>query len=98
AFSTLRESNLVSLEEAVRKMTTLPAERLKLERRGRLAPGQFADVVVFDPSSVRDRATFESPHEYSEGIHHVLVNGSVVVNNGVPTGIRPGRVIRSSGD
>ena len=65
-------------------MTTLPAERLKLERRGRLAPGQFADVVVFDPYSVRDRATFESPHEYSEGIHHVLVNGSMVVNNGVP--------------
>jgi N-acyl-D-amino-acid deacylase len=96
--SMVRETKLVSLEEAIRKMTTLPAERLKLERRGRLAPGQFADVVVFDPYSVRDRATFESPHEYSEGIHHVLVNGSVVVNNGVPTGIRPGRVIRSSGD
>ncbi|HIN14956.1 MAG TPA: D-aminoacylase, partial [Dehalococcoidia bacterium] len=84
--SMVRETKLVSLEEAIRKMTTLPAERLKLVRRGRLSPGQFADVVVFDPSRVGDRATFESPHEYSEGIHHVRVNGSVVVNNGVPTG------------
>tara|TARA_B100000745_G_scaffold189533_1_gene124462 strand:- start:207 stop:494 length:288 start_codon:yes stop_codon:yes gene_type:complete len=92
----VRETNLVSLEEAIRKMTSLPAERLKLTRRGRLSPGQFADVVVFDSNEVRDVATFESPHEYSEGINHVLVNGTVVVSDGKSTGKRPGRVLRSS--
>lgn len=94
--SMVRETNLVSLEEAIRKMTSLPAERLKLTRRGRLSPGQFADVVVFDSNEVRDVATFESPHEYSEGINHVLVNGTVVVSDGKSTGKRPGRVLRSS--
>jgi N-acyl-D-amino-acid deacylase len=91
----VRETSLVSLEEAIRKMTTLPAERLSLTRRGRLAPGYFADVVVFDAAEVRDVATFESPHEYAEGIEQVLVNGTTVVRDGKPTGKRPGRVIRS---
>ncbi|MCI0775704.1 MAG: D-aminoacylase [Chloroflexi bacterium] len=91
----VRETGLVSLEEAIRKMTTLPAGRLSLTRRGRLVPGYFADVVVFDPSDVRDMATFERPHEYSEGIEQVLVNGTPVVSDGKTTGKRPGRVIRS---
>jgi N-acyl-D-amino-acid deacylase len=94
----VRETGLVSLEEAIRKMTSLPARRLSLKRRGRLVPGHFADIVVFDPSTVQDIATFERPHEYSVGIEQVLVNGTPVVSNGKTTGKRPGRVIRSHDD
>ncbi len=91
----VREKKLVSLEEAVRKMTSLPAERLRLSKRGRLAPGYFADVVVFDPNTVCDTATFTHPHSYSTGIEHVLVNGVQVVANGNSTGKTPGRVVRN---
>lgn len=94
----VRETNLVSLEEAIRKMTTLPAERLQLTRRGRLAPGYFADITIFDPSEIEDIATFQEPHKYSKGIEDVFVNGSVVVRNRKVTGNRPGRVIRSYTD
>ena len=84
----------VSLEEAVRKMTTLPAERLRLQKRGRVAPGFFADLVVLTPNNVRDTATFAKPHSYSVGVDDVFVNGSQVVADGVATGETPGRVIR----
>ncbi len=94
----VRETNLVTLEEAIRKMTTLPAERLQLTRRGRLAPGYFADVVIFDPAEIEDIATFEEPHKYSRGVEDVFVNGSDVVRNSEVTGNRPGRVIRSATD
>ena len=94
----VRETNLVSLEEAIRKMTTLPAERLQLTRRGRLAPGYFADITIFDPSEIEDIATFQEPHKYSKGIEDVFVNGTVVVRNRKVTGNRPGRLIRSSID
>ena len=94
----VRETDLVPLEEAIRKMTTLPAERLQLTRRGRLAPGYFADVVIFDPTEIEDIATFEEPHKYSRGVEDVFVNGSDVVRNSEVTGNRPGRVIRSSTD
>jgi N-acyl-D-amino-acid deacylase len=94
----VRERRLVSLEEAVRKMTTLPAGRLGLTRRGRLAPGYAADLVVFDPAAVADTATFEAPHRYPEGIAHVAVNGVLVVEDGAFTGRTPGRVIREFGD
>ncbi|MBI2965064.1 MAG: D-aminoacylase [Chloroflexi bacterium] len=90
----VRASKLVSLEEAVRKMTTLPAERLGLTRRGRLAAGYAADVAVFDPWTLADRATFSEPHQYSTGIEYVLVNGVPVVDDGKPTGRMPGRVLR----
>jgi len=92
-----RDKKLVSLEEAVRKMCALPASRLQLTRRGRIAPGCFGDVVVFDPDTVQDTATFTDPHQYSTGIDTVAVNGQVALENGSPTGVRAGRVVRSVG-
>ena len=88
------ERKVVGLAEAVRKMTTLPAQRLGLNSRGRIAPGQFADIAVFDPASVREHATFAEPHQYSTGVSHVLVNGKLAIDGGVPTGTTAGRVVR----
>jgi N-acyl-D-amino-acid deacylase len=90
----VREEGVVRLEEAVRRLSSLPADNLRLRGRGRLRPGYFADVVVFDPASVADHATFDDPHRYATGIVHVLVNGSPVVRDGAPTGNLPGRVVR----
>ncbi|HLU26042.1 MAG TPA: D-aminoacylase [Longimicrobiales bacterium] len=90
----VRERGVLELEEAVRKMTSLPASRLGLEDRGRIAEGVWADVVVFDPETVADRATFEDPHQYPVGIPYVLVHGVVVVDGGNMTMARPGRVLR----
>jgi len=94
----VRQRRLMSLPEAVRKMTTLPASRLGLTRRGRLAPGYAADLVVFDPDTIADTATFEVPHSYPTGVAHVAVNGVLVVENGTFTGRTPGKVIRDFGD
>ena len=93
----VRDEGLLSLEEAIRRMTSLPAANLSLRRRGRLQPGYFADVVVFDPTTVRDHATFEQPHQYATGVQHVFVNGTQVLANGEHTGARPGRVVRGPG-
>jgi dihydroorotase/N-acyl-D-amino-acid deacylase len=93
----VRESNILSLEDAIRKMTSLPAQRVGLKNRGILKEGFFADVVVFDPATVADKATFESPHQYSEGINLVLVNGLPVWENDKFTGNLPGRVLRGPG-
>jgi N-acyl-D-amino-acid deacylase len=93
----VRDEKVISLEEAVRRLTTLPAGVLRLERRGALKPGYFADVVVFDPAKVQDHATFERPHQYSTGMVHVFVNGVQVLKNGEHTGARPGRVVRGPG-
>jgi N-acyl-D-amino-acid deacylase len=93
----VREEGLVPLEEAVRRLTSFPAENLGLDRRGRLVPGHFADVVVFDPATVADRATFESPHQYAVGVRHVLVNGVLVLRDGEPTGALPGRALWGPG-
>lgn len=90
----VRERKTVSLEEAVRKMTSLPAEQFGFRDRGRLAVGQGADLVVFDAARVADRATYEQPHQYPEGIVAVVVNGVVVVRNGEHTKARPGQVLR----
>ncbi len=90
----VREKKLLSLEEAVRKMTSLPAARLGLGDRGLLRPGMKADLVLFDPDTVRDRATFEKPHQYAEGVSLVVVNGRVVLDGERMTGARPGRVLR----
>jgi N-acyl-D-amino-acid deacylase len=90
----VREMGLLSLPEAVRKMTSLPASRLGLTDRGSLAEGMKADVVVFDPGTVRDNATYERPRQASEGIRHVLINGRVVVVDGVYEGCLAGRVLR----
>jgi N-acyl-D-amino-acid deacylase len=92
----VREKKLLTLEEAVRKMTSLPAERFGLPRRGRIAEGFHADVAVFDPSRVTDRATFETPHRYAEGFELVMVNGAVVLEGGKRTGELPGMVLRKS--
>ena len=89
-----RETNLLSLPMAVRKMTALPAEALGLTGRGRLAPGFHADIVVFDPAKVLDRATFKAPHQYPVGIHEVIVNGEAVVSGGEVTGATPGTILR----
>lgn len=88
------ERGVVDLPEAIRKMTTLPAQRLGLEGRGRIAPGQFADIAVFKPESLRERATFADPHQYSTGVSHVLVNGKLAIDGGCPTGVTAGRVVR----
>lgn len=88
-----RELKLVTLEDAVRKMTAMPAARLGLVDRGLLRPGMKADIAVFDPDRVGDRATFEQPHQYAVGVELVLVNGQVVFENGAMTAARPGCVL-----
>jgi N-acyl-D-amino-acid deacylase len=93
----VRDEKLVSLEEAVRRLAALPAENLGLDRRGRLAPGMFADVAVFDPATIADRATFEKPHQYAVGMRHVFVNGVQVLKDGEPTGATPGRALKGPG-
>jgi N-acyl-D-amino-acid deacylase len=92
-----RDAKLLTLEEAVRRLAALPAENLKLDRRGQLVEGFFADIVVFDPSAITDRATFEEPHQYASGMVHVLVNGEPVLRDGEHTGAKPGRVVRGPG-
>ncbi len=93
----VREEQRLSLAEAVRKLTSLPAGHLQLTRRGRLAPGYFADVVVFDPATIADRATFQEPHQYATGVRDVWVNGVRVIQAGEHTGAMPGRVVRGPG-
>ncbi len=93
----VRDEKVIPLEEAIRKLTSLPAQNLKLDRRGALRPGHFADVVVFDPAKIQDHATFEKPHQFSTGIRHVFVNGAQVLKDGAHTGATPGRVVRGPG-
>ncbi len=93
----VRDEKVIPLEEAIRRLTSLPAANLKLERRGMLAPGYFADVVLFDPATIQDQATFDQPHQYATGVVHVFVNGVQVLQNGEHTGARPGRVVRGPG-
>jgi N-acyl-D-amino-acid deacylase len=93
----VREEKLISLEEAVRRLSSLPATNLGLRDRGRLAPGLFADVVVFDPATIADRATYEDPHQYAVGVRHVFVNGVQVLRDGEHTGATPGRALAGPG-
>jgi N-acyl-D-aspartate/D-glutamate deacylase len=90
----VRDERVVPLEEAVRRLTSLPAHNLRLHRRGLLEPGYFADVVVFDPDRIQDHATYDAPHRYSTGVVHVAVNGTLVLRDGEHTGALPGRVVR----
>jgi N-acyl-D-amino-acid deacylase len=92
----VREERLISLEEAVRRLTSFPAETLGIKRRGALKKGHFADVVVFDPDKIQDHATFEKPHQYATGVRHVFVNGVQVLREGEHTGAKPGRVVTRS--
>jgi N-acyl-D-amino-acid deacylase len=93
----VREKKVLTLEDAVRKMSSFPATRIGLNDRGVLRPGMKADIAVFDPARVRDVATFEKPHQYAEGYSHVIVNGQIVYENGAMTAARPGRVLYGSG-
>jgi N-acyl-D-amino-acid deacylase len=93
----VRERHVMGLEEAVRKMTSATADRIHLKGRGILRPGMFADVVVFDPETVIDKATYTEPHQISEGIEQVFVNGVAVVRDSKVTGAKPGRVLRGPG-
>ncbi|GGG45356.1 aminoacylase [Croceivirga lutea] len=92
-----RDEGVITLAEGIRKLTSLPADNLKLKNRGRLQQGNFADIVVFDPDKVTDKATFTAPHQYAEGIVHVFVNGGQVLKNGEHTGATPGRFVKGPG-
>jgi len=91
-----RDRGLFDLPTAIKKMTSMPADQMGISDRGRLARGMMADLVVFDPGTVRDEATFDDPHRYPIGIRDVLVNGTFVVEGGEHTGARPGGVLRRS--
>ena len=93
----VRDEKLMPLEEGVRRLTGLPATNLGLEGRGFLREGMFADVVVFDPAAVADKATYENPHQYAVGVHHVFVNGVQVLKDGEHTGAKPGRAVWGPG-
>jgi len=92
-----RDERLITLEDAVHRMTGLPAANLKLRDRGLLKKGHYADIVVFDPRTIADKATFDQPHQYAIGVAHVFVNGKQVLKNGEHTGAFPGRVVRGPG-
>ena len=90
----VRDEKLMSMEEGVRRMTSLPISHLKIKKRGELKKGYYADIVVFDPKQIIDQATFDNPHQYSTGVVHVFVNGTHVLKEGEHTGAFPGKAIR----
>ena len=93
----VREEQAIPLEEAIRKLTSQPANNLKIPKRGLLRPGYFADIVIFDPMAIQDKATFEAPHQYAVGVRHVFVNGVQVLEKGEHTGATPGRFVKGPG-
>jgi N-acyl-D-amino-acid deacylase len=93
----VREEKVISVEEAVRKFTSLPAGNLRIKKRGTLKPGYYADLAIFDPDRITDNATFEAPQTYSTGMVHVFVNGIQVIKDGEHTGAKPGKVVRGPG-
>jgi N-acyl-D-amino-acid deacylase len=93
----VREEKVCSLEKAIYKLSCLPAEHLKLKRRGLLKKGYFADIVLFDPATIQDHATFQQPHQYATGVSDVWVNGRAVLSKGNPTGATPGRFVKGPG-
>lgn len=92
-----RDEKLITLQEAIRKLSNLPAKNLKIQKRGELKVGNYADIVIFDPAKIKDNATFEKPHQYSEGMIHVFVNGIQVLRDGEHTGAKPGRFVKGPG-
>jgi N-acyl-D-amino-acid deacylase len=92
-----RDEKVLSLAEAIRKLSRLPASNLKLKNRGELRTGNYADIVIFDPARVKDNATFEKPHQYADGMIHVFVNGKQVLKNGEHTGATPGKFVKGPG-
>ncbi|MFD2098621.1 N-acyl-D-amino-acid deacylase family protein [Flagellimonas iocasae] len=93
----VRDEKVIPMEEAIYKLTTLPATNLKIKKRGALTEGYFADLVLFDPNTIQDNATFEEPHQYATGMRHVFVNGTQVLENGEHTGAFPGQVVHGPG-
>jgi N-acyl-D-amino-acid deacylase len=93
----VRKENIISLEEAIYKLTLLPAKNLKIKKRGALKNGFYADITLFDPEKIQDQATFEKPHQYATGMVHVFVNGIQVLKDGEHTGALPGRIVRGPG-
>ena len=93
----VRDEQIISLPEAIRRLTSFPAENLKIADRGKLEIGYFADITIFDPATIQDHATFDEPHQYSTGVQHVLVNGVPVLLNGEHTGAKPGRFVKGPG-
>ena len=93
----VREEQVIPLEDAIRKLASQPAANLKLSKRGLLKPGYFADIVIFDPATIEDKATFEAPHQYAVGVRHVFVNGVQVLKDGEHTGATPGRFVKGPG-
>jgi N-acyl-D-amino-acid deacylase len=93
----VREEKILPLEAAIHRLSALPAANLRLDRRGTLKPGFFADIVIFDPAAVQDHATFERPHQYATGVRDVFVNGVQVLRGGEHTGAKPGQVVRGPG-
>jgi N-acyl-D-amino-acid deacylase len=93
----VRDEQVITLEDAIRKLAALPAQTMRIDRRGELKQGFYADVVVFDPETIQDHATFVQPHQYATGMVHVFVNGEQVLRNGEHTGATPGRVVRGPG-
>jgi N-acyl-D-amino-acid deacylase len=93
----VRDEKVIPLTEAVRRLTSLPAENLKILKRGRIVRGHYADIAIFDPNVISDKATFDQPHQYAVGMHHVIINGVMVLRNGEHTGAKPGRIIRGPG-
>ncbi len=93
----VREEKLISLEDAIRRMTSLPATNLKIQKRGRLKTGHFADVIIFNPNTIKDVATYDNPKQYATGMVHVFVNGTQVLQKGNHTNAKPGRIVRGPG-
>ncbi|MFZ1713997.1 MAG: amidohydrolase family protein, partial [Saprospiraceae bacterium] len=93
----VRDEKVIPMQEAIRKLTALPCENLKIKDRGLLKVGYKADLVIFDPATIEDHATFEKPHQYSTGVHHVWVNGVQVIKEGQHTNAKPGRAVRGPG-
>jgi len=93
----VREKHVLTLEDAVRKMTSLPAQKFHLTGRGLLQPGKYADIVVFDADNVKDESTFEQPHAYSTGFKYILVNGALTVDNFKHIGTRKGVILHGPG-
>jgi len=93
----VRDEKVISLEEAIRKLSSLPCDNLKIKKRGRIVKGNYADIVIFNPKTIGDNATFEQPHQLSTGVEHVLVNGIQVIKEGKHTNATPGRFIKGPG-
>lgn len=93
----VRELKTIALEDAIRKMTSLPARRFNLTDRGLLLPGMAADIVIFDPDKIMDKATFDKSHAYAEGMDYVFVNGAPVIENGKHNGTKPGKPLKNKG-